>query len=63
MNSFENQSNKLDWFKGPFTKSRIAELRKKLAAARGMLFEVISIDTDEQLVEDVKKVLTETADL
>jgi len=51
----------MDWYQGPLTKKRLAELRYKLAKARGML---ISLINDEHLLaaEEVFQILEETKD-
>jgi hypothetical protein len=51
----------MDWYQGPLTKKRVAELRYKLAKARGML---ISLINDEHLLayEEAIQILEETVD-
>jgi hypothetical protein len=51
----------MDWYQGPLTKKRLAELRYKLAKARGML---ISLINDEHLLayEEILQILKETKD-
>lgn len=47
------------WYKGPLTKRRISELRRKLARARGLLEE---LKYEVNGYEEVQAILDETAD-
>jgi hypothetical protein len=52
-----------DWYVGPLTKKRLAELRYKLAKARGLL--ISFTDPDPQyhpLLSEIKNILKETED-
>jgi hypothetical protein len=51
----------LRWYKGPCTRKRVAELRQKLAVARGMLIEVVDAVGSDVAV-DVKDAIDKTAD-
>lgn len=57
------------WYKGPLTKTRLSELRYKLATARGLLISFIrweedSLSSPELLptTEEVKLILKQTED-
>jgi hypothetical protein len=55
-----------DWYVGPLTKERLADLRYKLAKARGLLVSFINWETDETgltpATQEVKDILKETED-
>lgn len=55
------------WYKGPLTKNRLADLRCKLADARGMLLDICyrirtgdPIDVDE--LDELEEIIRDTAD-
>jgi hypothetical protein len=65
--SFDAEDDELlSWYVGPLTKERLAELRYKLAKARGLLVSFIDWETDDKdlvpTTQEVKDILKETED-
>jgi hypothetical protein len=56
----------MDWYKGPLTETRMAELRHKLAKARGLLMMFTNWETDNKdyvpTTQEVMDILKETED-
>jgi len=59
----ETKKDLMDWYEGPLTKERIAELRFKLAKARGLLMSFCDPNPKyHPTVNEVKQILKETED-
>lgn len=52
----------LEWYNGPLTKRHVAELRKKLAIARGMLDTLAEANMGNYVTKQIRSTLKETAD-
>ena len=50
--------NIMDWFEGPLTELRLAQLRLKLAKARGLLICLINWETDQELLPTTQEIIT-----